>query len=111
MATTRDKLFSSTHAAGQGLQLFRLYVTAASPISARAVVNARCFLEQRLPDAHRLEVLDIARNMPSAIADEVIASPTLVRVAPMPARRFVGDLSDMAPLERSLDLRPSEVQR
>lgn len=88
------------------VQVFRLYVTAASPISARAVVNARSFLEQRLPDAHRLEVLDIAENIPSAIADQIIASPTLVRLAPAPARRFIGDLSDVSPLEMSLGLPP-----
>ncbi|HEY8357360.1 MAG TPA: circadian clock KaiB family protein [Ramlibacter sp.] len=84
--------------------VFRLYVTAASPISGRAIVNARRFLESRLPGTHRLEVLDIAANIPSAIADEIIASPTLVRVAPPPVRRFIGDLSDVAPLEGSLGL-------
>jgi circadian clock protein KaiB len=87
-----------------GVQVFRLYVTAASPISARAIVNARRFMEMRLPGAHRLEVLDIAENVPFAIADEIIASPTLVRVSPLPARRFIGDLSDVSRLEAALGL-------
>ena len=87
-----------------GMQVFRLYVTAASPISARAIVNARRFMELRLPGAHRLEVLDIAENVPYAIADEIIASPTLVRVTPEPARRFIGDLSDVSRLEAGLGL-------
>jgi len=90
----------------KGMQVFRLYVTAASPISARAIVNARRFMELRLPGAHRLEVLEIAENLPSAIADEIIASPTLVRVVPAPARRFIGDLSDLSTLEASLGLAP-----
>jgi circadian clock protein KaiB len=89
-----------------GVQVFRLYVTAASPISARAIVNARRFMELRLPGAHRLEVLEIAENLPSAIADEIIAAPTLVRVVPAPARRFIGDLSDLSTLEASLGLAP-----
>lgn len=87
-----------------GIQVFRLYVTAASPISARAIVNARRFMEARLPGAHRLEVLDIAENVPFAIADEIIASPTLVRLSPLPARRFIGDLSDVSRLEAALGL-------
>jgi len=91
----------------QGIQVFRLYVSAASPISARAIVNARRFMELRLPGAHRLEVLEIAENLPSAITDEIIASPTLVRVVPTPARRFIGDLSDLSTLEASLGLAPS----
>lgn len=107
MTSTENKLRDASSGEDQALQVFRLYVTAASPISARAVVNARSFLEQRLPAAHRLEVLDIADNIPSAIADQIIASPTLVRVAPTPARRFIGDLSDVAPLEASLGLPPS----
>jgi circadian clock protein KaiB len=90
--------------ADDGVQVFRLYVTAASPISARAIVNARRFMELRLPGAHRLEVLDIAENVPFAIADEIIASPTLVRISPLPARRFIGDLSDVSRLETALGL-------
>jgi circadian clock protein KaiB len=87
-----------------GVQVFRLYVTAASPISARAIVNARRFMEMRLPGTHRLEILDIAENVPFAIEDEIIASPTLVRVSPLPARRFIGDLSDVSKLEAALGL-------
>jgi circadian clock protein KaiB len=93
-----------TGGADEGIQVFRLYVTAASPISARAIVNARRFMELRLPGAHRLDVLDIAENVPFAIADEIIASPTLVRVSPLPARRFIGDLSDITRLEAALGL-------
>lgn len=65
-------------------------------------------MESRLPGAHRLEVLDISKNVPLAIADEIIASPTLVRVAPPPARRFIGDLTDVSTLEAALGLRAAE---
>jgi circadian clock protein KaiB len=100
----------SAHAQGhparaeEEIQVFRLYVTPASPISARAIVNARRFMESRLPGAHRLEVLDISANVPQAIADEIIASPTLVRVTPAPSRRFIGDLTDVSRLEAVLGL-------
>ncbi|RYY48280.1 MAG: hypothetical protein EOO24_67535 [Comamonadaceae bacterium] len=50
--------------AGKDVQVFRLYVTSASPISARAIVNARRFMEARLPGAHRLEILDIRAGAP-----------------------------------------------
>ncbi len=108
MTLQKKRSRTAPRAKKMGLQVFRLYVTAASPISARAIVNGRRFMELRLPGAHRLEILDIAKNIPLAIADEIIASPTLVRVAPAPIRRFIGDLSDVATLEASLDLPPSE---
>jgi len=107
MTLTKNRSRGTPEDEGKGLQAFRLYVTAASPISARAIVNARRFMELRLPGAHRLEVLDIADNIQLAIADEIIACPTLVRVVPPPARRFIGDLSDVSTLEVSLGLPPA----
>ncbi|MES2786098.1 MAG: circadian clock KaiB family protein [Pseudomonadota bacterium] len=91
-----------------GLQVFRLYVTAASPISARAIVNARRFMALRLPGEHVLEILDIAGHVQHAMADQVIASPTLVRVTPAPTRRIIGDLSDVVMLETSLGISSAE---
>lgn len=106
MTSPKDQLRGTPPGGDKGRQVFRLYVTAASPISARAIVNARRFMELRLPGAHCLEVLDIAENISIAIADEIIVCPTLVRVAPPPVRRFIGDLSDVSTLEVSLGLPP-----
>lgn len=89
---------------GPELQVYRLYVSTASPTSSRAIVNARRLLETYLPSRHRLTVLDIARNVASAQADEIIASPTLVRMLPLPQRRFIGDLSDTERLRSVLGL-------
>jgi circadian clock protein KaiB len=86
------------------LQTFRLYVISASPASSRAMVNARRFFEQYLPGAHRLDVLDIAENVEAARADQIIASPTLVRLSPLPQRRLIGDLSDTERLRATLGL-------
>lgn len=83
---------------------FRLYVSAASPASSRAVVNARRFFERQLPGRHTLEVLDIAANVASARADQIFASPTLVRVFPPPLRRFIGDMSDTRALCAALGI-------
>ena len=85
--------------------LFRLYVSAVSPVSSRAIVNARKFFETHLPGTHALEVLDIAANVDAARADQVIASPTLIRIAPLPQRRFVGDVSNAESLRVTLGLK------
>lgn len=85
-------------------QSFRLYVSSASPISSRAVVNARRFLERFLPGRHSLVVLNIAENIADARADQIVASPTLIRTAPLPMRRFIGDMSDVDRLRASLGL-------
>jgi circadian clock protein KaiB len=83
---------------------YRLYVTAGSPISSRAVVNARTFFEAHLPGLHRLAVLDIAQHVAQARTDQIVASPTLIRLLPLPQRRFIGDMSDTARLRLSLGI-------
>ena len=85
---------------------FRLYVSAVSPLSSRAIVNARQFLDSHLPSSYTLQVLDIAQNVAEAKRDQVIASPTLVRYAPLPNRRVVGDLSDVARMRDWFCLQP-----
>ena len=45
-------------ASGSGeIQVFRLYVSSASPVSARALVNARRFFDRHLPGRYRLEIV------------------------------------------------------
>ena len=85
-------------------QSFRLYISATSPISSRAVVNVRRFLDETLPGRHRLAVLNIADHVKDARADQVVASPTLLRVSPLPVRRFIGDMSDVERLRALLGL-------
>jgi circadian clock protein KaiB len=74
--------------------ILRLYVTDATPKSARAIVNARRILEQYLPDRYALEILNISEHVATATADQIVATPTLLRLAPLPQRRIIGDMSD-----------------
>ena len=85
--------------------MLRLWVSAAAPLSARAVVNTRAFCETHLPGRYELEILSIADNVERAANDEVIAAPTLLRVWPLPVRRFIGDMSNPERLLDGLELR------
>ena len=82
-----------TKGAGCACRL-RLWVSSAAPLSARAVVNTRAFCETHMPGRYELEILSIADNVERAAHDEVIAAPTLLRVWPLPVRRFIGDMSN-----------------
>jgi circadian clock protein KaiB len=83
----------------------RLWVSSAAPLSARAVVNTRAFCEAHMPGRYELEILSIADNVERATHDDVIAAPTLLRVWPLPVRRFIGDMSNPDRLLDGLDLR------
>jgi len=81
---------------------FRLYVTMGTPSSSRAIANTRRLCEEHLSGRYRLDVYNIADHIGRATADEVIASPTLVRATPLPKRRFIGDLSNSPGIARAL---------
>lgn len=80
----------------------RLYVSAVSPISARAVMNLRRFLDANLQGRHSLEILELAANAVKARDDQIIASPTLLVLSETPPRRLIGDLSNEAKLRAAL---------
>jgi circadian clock protein KaiB len=70
----------------------------------QAVANVRRICEERLPDRYDLEVIDISQQPGLASDEQVIAVPTLIRKLPLPARRFVGDMSQTERILRALDL-------
>ena len=85
--------------------VLRLYVSAAAPMSARAVVNTRAFCEEHLQGRYQLEILSIGEHVAQAAQDEIIAAPTLIRIWPLPVRRFIGDMSNPERLLDGLNLR------
>ncbi len=84
--------------------VLRLYVTDATPKSARAIVNTRRILEEHLRDRYSLEIVDIAAHVAQAAADQIICVPTLLRLAPAPVRRIIGDMGDAARVLKGLDI-------
>jgi circadian clock protein KaiB len=87
--------------------VLRLYVTDATPRCARAIVNARRLLEEHLHDRYSLEILNIADHVAQATADQIVCAPTLLRVAPAPVRRIIGDMSDVERVLKGLDVPPA----
>ncbi len=82
----------------------RLYVTGATPNSARAIVNLKDFCETHLKDNYELEIIDVYQQPLIAQADQVIAIPMLIKLSPMPLRRLIGDMSDKDKIFRGLSL-------
>jgi len=84
--------------------VLRLYVTDATPKSARAIVNARRILEEHLGGRYSLEILNIAEHVALAADDQIVAAPTLLRLEPRPVRRIIGDMSDAARVLKGLQV-------
>lgn len=73
--------------------LFRLYIAGSSQRSLRAVKKIKEICEKEIHGLYTLEIIDLYQQPARAIADQIIAAPTLVRRLPEPVR-LVGDLSD-----------------
>jgi circadian clock protein KaiB len=84
--------------------VLRLYVTGISPTSERSLRRLKQICEEHLKGRYDLDVIDIYQRPALARDEQIIATPTLIKVLPAPIRRFVGDLSD-AQLLFGLDLR------
>jgi len=86
---------------------FKLYVTGATERSGRAITNLKALCDEHLPGAYDLEVIDIYQQPEKARAEQLVAAPTLVKLLPLPLRRFIGDLSDTERVMTGLEIRSS----
>jgi circadian clock protein KaiB len=82
-----------------------LYVAGQTPKSITALANLTRFCEQHLRGKYRLEVVDLLANPSRAQRDQILAIPTLIRKAPEPTRKLIGDLSNTERVLTGLDLR------
>lgn len=94
----------SAHAWQGKVWEFRLYVAGESPRSIAAIENLDAICREHIRGRYKVEVIDLVQHPERARADQVIAIPTLVRQAPRPVRRVIGDLSDRESVLASLQV-------
>ncbi|HZP26491.1 MAG TPA: circadian clock protein KaiB [Dehalococcoidia bacterium] len=82
----------------------RLYVAGHTPNSIRAISNLRRVLEAEFKDSYTLQIIDVLKDPLVAETDRILATPTLIRLTPLPNRRVIGDLSDRLKVIAGLEL-------
>lgn len=85
-------------AVSEGRYLLRLYVAGANARSREALKRTFQLCEEQQKDNYELEVIDVYQQPQLARKDQIVATPTLVRLLPLPVRRYIGNLSDTAGL-------------
>jgi circadian clock protein KaiB len=91
-------------AAAVGHYVLRLFVAGATTRSREAVLRVRQLCEAQSEGSCTLEVVDIYQQPHLARDNQIVATPTLVREFPRPARRFIGNLLNTTGLFLDLDL-------
>ena len=89
--------------------VLRLYVAGATVRSARTIVTIKTACETHLVGRYDLQIIDIYQQPHLAQQEHIVAVPLLVKQAPAPQRRLVGDLSDGARLLAGLDIPVGEA--
>lgn len=84
--------------------ILRLYITGPSSRSKRALANLETIVNEVIGERYELHVIDVLENPEMAEADKIVATPTLIKIAPEPARRIIGDMSDRDKVMLALDI-------
>lgn len=84
--------------------ILRLFVAGATTLSRQAVLRVRELCETELKGNCKLEVIDIYQQPALARTNQIVATPTLLVELPRPARRFIGNLTNITGLFVELNL-------
>ena len=75
--------------------LLKLYISGTGHRSRTARANLEHICRENIKHDYRIEVIDLQQNPALAREHEIVAVPMVVRVAPVPIRKVVGDLSNV----------------
>jgi circadian clock protein KaiB len=82
----------------------KLFVTGRTVRSERAVHTLRQLCQSRLGENFHIHVIDVLESPHLAEAEHILATPTLIKLKPLPMRRILGDLSQLDRVVAGLDL-------
>lgn len=91
--------------------LLRLYISGVTERSRRSILNINAVCKENLQGQYDLEVVDIHQKPSLARDEQIVATPTLIKLLPLPLRRIVGDLSDRDGVLFGLDIKKRAKQR
>ena len=87
-----------------GHYLLRLFVVGDGPNSKLAISNLRSLCKEHLDGRFTIETIDVEKNLPAAIRNNILITPALILVAPLPRVTILGNLNDRQKVLRALRL-------
>ena len=89
--------------------ILKLYITGQTSKAERAIKNLRKICEEIFGDQYEMKIVDVLENPQQAEDEKILATPTLIKEAPPPPRRVIGDLSDRKKVVNGLEIRASKI--
>lgn len=101
-----DAVRNEQGAGPDSILVLRLYVAGRGPNSVRAMANLDALVRAVGREHFEIEIVDILVEPQRALQDHVLVTPTLVKLAPLPAVQIAGDLSNGYRVVYALGLDP-----
>ena len=82
----------------------KLYITRRDIQSEQIIVHIQSICRIHLADQYKLDIVDVLEHPELAEEDGILATPTLLRLEPLPVLCLVGDLSDEQVVRQQLGI-------
>ena len=79
----------------RGHYLLRLFMAGNGPNSQKALANLRSLCQEHLEGRYTIETVDVVQDFEAAVKDNILVTPALILVAPLPRVVILGNLSDL----------------
>jgi circadian clock protein KaiB len=89
----------------------RLFVAGESPDSALAIANLRALFPEHSSSPPEIEIVDVRRQPERAARDRILVTPTLLKIAPAPACRVLGNLKNREALLHLLGIEVPDAEQ
>ena len=77
-----------------GHYLLRLFIAGNGQNSQKALANLRSLCQEHLEGRYTIETVDVAEDFQAVVRDNILVTPALILVAPLPRAIVLGNLSD-----------------
>lgn len=84
--------------------ILRFYFAEESPALKKSIAELRRILKDNFGSDYELTLVDVLKNPQMAEKDKILATPTLLRLLPPPARKIIGDLTNKEKVLIALEL-------
>ena len=84
--------------------ILKLYVSGMSEKSMVAIENIKRLCDEHLRDAFELEIVDLYKNPEVASAQQIVFSPSLIKLLPLPKKTLIGTFSDAEKVIKGLGI-------
>ena len=88
----------------RGHYVLRLFVVGDGPNSTQALANLRRLCDEHLQGHCTIETVDVVKDFAAAARDNILITPALILISPLPRVVVLGTLSDRAKLLLALRL-------